>query len=249
MRSPESRKYELGNILIIGGDQTYTGAFYLAAMGAYITGVDLISMYVPIKSAEVLRSEYRFIIHEYNGKWLDYTHIHELTTLISQRKYDTIILGPGLGRHRDTARVIREILKQNIQAVIDGDATRFITSRNNSIFLYNIKEAPKVEDIRSRKGIHILKGKNDRIYSQGKRIHITRYKQGSEYLLKAGTGDLLAGVIGGFYSKTQDPLYSARMGTKIMKEIGSKLGSKYEEYYTHEDLITELINYLKIHRP
>ena len=87
--------------------------------------------------------------------------------------------------------------------------------------------------------IIVYKGNDTVIGSPGGHGYINT--ESSPYLATAGSGDVLAGIIGGFLSQGIDALSSSRLGCYIHSQCGINLGLGL----TAGDLVKEIPNVIK----
>ena len=111
-RQLDGHKGTFGKLLIVGGAVGYTGAPYLTASAAVRTGCGLVSLGVPktiwpIEAAKCV-SAMPFPLPEKNGMLAGKALPRILEKLDG---CDVLALGPGLGRGRETARLVWELLK------------------------------------------------------------------------------------------------------------------------------------------
>ena len=121
-RQLDGHKGTFGKLLIIGGAVGYTGAPYLTASAAARTGCGLVSLGVPktiwpIEAAKCV-SAMPFPLPEKNGMLAGRALPQILEKLDG---CDVLALGPGLGRSRETARLVWELLKTEKPLVLDAD--------------------------------------------------------------------------------------------------------------------------------
>lgn len=112
-RQLDGHKGTFGKLLIVGGAVGYTGAPYLTASAAVRTGCGLVSLGVPktiwpIEAAKCV-SAMPFPLPEKNGMLAGKALPQILEKLDG---CDVLALGPGLGRSRETARLVWELLKR-----------------------------------------------------------------------------------------------------------------------------------------
>ena len=55
-RPADSRKYDFGLMLVIGGSEFYTGAPALAAMAGFRAGLDMVRIVAPKRAADIIAS-------------------------------------------------------------------------------------------------------------------------------------------------------------------------------------------------
>ena len=121
-RQLDGHKGTFGKLLIVGGAVGYTGAPYLTASAAARTGCGLVSLGVPktiwpIEAAKCV-SAMPFPLPEKNGMLAGKALPQILEKLDG---CDVLALGPGLGRSRETARLVWELLKTEKPLVLDAD--------------------------------------------------------------------------------------------------------------------------------
>ena len=141
-RQLDGHKGTFGKLLIVGGAVGYTGAPYLTASAAARTGCGLVSLGVPktiwpIEAAKCV-SAMPFPLPEKNGMLAGRALPQILEKLDG---CDVLALGPGLGRSRETARLVWELLKTEKPLVLDADG---INALSGHIDLMDTSEmAPK----------------------------------------------------------------------------------------------------------
>jgi len=223
-RKPESHKGDFGKVLVVGGSSRYAGAPYLAAWAAMRVGVDLTVMCVPKDVAQRIPFNPNLIVQPLKSD--EYVTEDDVAGILKQ-EYDAMIIGNGIGREDETKDAVREILAKNEKpVVIDADALRLIKPQRlkaNTILtphagefkhLYEEYEEGKrvkqaEEFAKETKTVVVLKGKID-VVSDG--ITTRLNKTGNPGMTVGGTGDVLAGVIGGLLAQNKDILQSACAG-------------------------------------
>jgi NAD(P)H-hydrate epimerase len=236
-----SKKGDNGKILVIGGNETYSGAPALAAMAAIQAGVDLTTILAPQKISLAIRSySPELIVNDYSGSYLTPEVISD--DLIEN--YDVIIIGPGLGQKTETgeaiSKVMEKVKKFDKPIVIDADAlnilnlddttTKTILTPHSGEFasLTGVKIPNVAEKFHERllateniskqyPCVWVIKGHWD-IVTDNFRTKIN--KTGTPRMTRGGTGDVLAGLIAGFFMQAKNPFYSACVGTYINGRAG-----------------------------
>ncbi len=257
-RSSWSKKGDNGRILVIGGNETYSGAPALAAMGAIQSGVDLVTILTPQKISSAIRSySPEFIVHDYPAPHL--TEDSLSTELIKQS--DVIILGPGLGQHPDTREAVSKVLasvkKFEKSIVIDADALKLLDMAeisSKTILTPHAGEFAVLTDISIPSSAHefdkrcqlvqevstqfpnvwVIKGHWDIVTNNSGLIKIN--KTGTSRMTRGGTGDILAGLIAGFVTQTEMPFYAACIGTYI----NGKAGELAEKNFNLSNLLRQI---------
>jgi len=243
-RDPNSHKGENGKVLIVGGSKRYFGAPILSALASSKI-VDLTTVVSVKHTIEALRDYPHLISYEVEGDYLSRDCVDEVVKL--SKDYHVVILGSGLGINEDTKEFVNEYLNEigDKKVVIDADAIKVIDYRDfefkeNFIFTphrrefeymgINIEDPTSLEDVKST---ILLKGRYDIIFNN-ERIKIN--KTGNVGMTVGGTGDVLCGIVGAFFSKN-DGFISACCGAYINGYAGDMLLSEKGYYYTPMDLI------------
>ncbi len=219
-RRAEAHKGDFGRVLVVGGSKDYVGAPMLVAQAALKAGADLVILCCPEYVAEHMPYDPNLIVRSLASK----KHMSEddVSDILAQQ-CDCMIVGNGLSRHGDTKYALKELFhKVSVPVVVDADALRLI-ERNQitskmmltphagefrSLFgEYDEGERIKVVEGFSRKTeSHILlKGSID-VISDGKTTRLNR--TGNPAMTVGGTGDVLAGVVGGLLAQNRDPMTS-----------------------------------------
>ena len=243
-----SKKGDKGKILVIGGNEIYSGAPALAALSALQAGSDLVTIFAPKHNATTIRSySPELIVQDYFEPHLTKNSLKE--DLL--KKQDAILIGPGLGRNPETKEAVEEvqIFTQNekIPLVIDADALHLI---DTSLLSSNVILTPhsgefsvltgvslpssnqtfttRVELVQSvtkkLSGIWLVKGNRD-IISEGPIIKIN--KTGTPKMTRGGTGDVLAGLTVSFLPRVKQPFYAATIGSFINGRAGELVSSNF----------------------
>ena len=239
----QSHKGENGRILIIAGSDKYHGSLLLSVQSASRIA-DLIYIHSVEKNSKLidkLRSEIAtFINIDENDLWP------------TAGKMDVIMFGPGMDNSRQTKELTDTILKKftNKKIVADATALRVLNPENlheNCIITPHMEEfeslfkclATPQNVLKMAKQFNcviVLKGVTDYI-SNGNLIY--ENQTGNAGMTKGGTGDVLAGLIGGLYVKN-DALTAALAGTYLNGLAGDRLYEVKNTFYNAEDVIFEL---------
>lgn len=207
-RPAQSHKKTFGHLWIFGGSIGYTGAPKLTAMGSQAVGTGLVSIACPTETYPVLASSaLEIMVHPQE-------HTHWL-------KANAIVAGPGWGGEQ--RKKLNEILLSKIPVVLDADALNMLATDETvqhqlkqrsslTVLTPHPGEAGRLLDVSpaeiqqnrltsSLKLVDkyhtwvVLKGAQTLVVSPDKEVWLNPY--GSANLAVGGTGDVLAGVIGG----------------------------------------------------
>jgi hydroxyethylthiazole kinase-like uncharacterized protein yjeF len=223
LRSSQSDKRTYGHVGIMGGSRGYPGAVLMAALAALRSGAGLVTAFVP----ESLATAYAARAPEV--MWVGWPETpegglalegqHLLQTWVA--RLDALVIGPGLGREAETMTLVKDIVAHaKVPLVLDADALqpeivragkapRVLTPHAGE-FARIAEKAELVEFAQQLRGAVVLKGPMTKI-SAGKEIYHSF--AGGPVLARGGSGDLLAGLIGGLLAQTPaEPLLAACRG-------------------------------------
>ncbi len=249
-------KYTAGKLFILAGSPGMTGAAALAASAALRTGVGLVNIGIPRSLNQVLEIKITEALTVPLPETEEGMVSEKALSRIKDRIdwADGVIIGPGSGRGVETLKVLQASIeycnKSEKPTVIDADAlfalsealdiTRelgknFILTPHYGEFL-RLASFDK-EEIQSQPW-HCLKTylSNKKFYLNLKgapsmvgfpRGQIFVNPTGNAGLAKGGSGDVLAGIIGGLLAKGVDPGEAAIIGNYIHGEAAEMLRSGY----------------------
>jgi hydroxyethylthiazole kinase-like uncharacterized protein yjeF len=240
-----SHKGNFGHVLVIGGSRKYSGSPAFAALAAFRSGSDLVTIAAPERAANIIASFCPDMITEpLEG---DYLHPRHLKTVLEITKSaDSIVMGGGMERRPETLTFVRSLLKQaKIPCVIDADAIpavaqdpallanrpfvltphqrefQALTKHEVGIDISQRSEAVKFFANRFHTNI-LLKGHID-IISDGERV--SHNLTGNPNMTKGGTGDTLAGICGAILGMKFDP-FTAACAAAYINGLAGDLAAK-----------------------
>ncbi len=243
-RTAASSKYRAGSVLVVGGSRGFTGAPMLAALAAFRAGAGYVTVAapessLPVLEATLLEAVKRPLPEDSGGRLLPRAAD---AVLEAAERADAVVLGPGLGRTDGTRGLVRLLLEQiPVPVVLDADglwelepfeersAPTVLTPHAGELgHLLEAEpseiDAHRLEAVRraaSRFGsVVVLKGADTLIASPREGVLAAEYGRSS--LATAGTGDVLAGVIGALLAKGMEPRLAAAAGA-VAHGLASRL--------------------------
>jgi NAD(P)H-hydrate epimerase len=245
--SPTFNKYDRGHVFVAGGAER-TGAACLAAHAAQKIGAGVVSIACPKESASVYRSYRASLMVDAWGNLEDFK-----STLRDPRK-NTIVLGPGLGHdmkeYTDAALSfgkggvldadIFTIYKSNPQELFEKISEKYLLTPHEGEFarLFPDLAGSKVERAlaaaKLSKAIVLLKGPDTVIAAPDGTAIINTWAPPT--LATAGSGDVLAGFIGGLIAQKMPPFMAAAAASWLHADAAGKYGYGL----TAEDIISSL---------
>ena len=241
-------KGDRGRVLIIGGGP-YHGAPILSGMAAARMGVDLVHVAMPIHAAARAKWPSELIQEKITDKEI----IRDVSSLVKRcmtgRGVQAMVIGPGMGDDPASLEAVRMLIQAtpNIPKVIDADAIKALEGWPKELVgvvtphqreLENwIGTIDSVPDLLSNSGecrVVIRTGAEDLIIGSAGRGGIG--KGGNPRMSMGGTGDLLAGCIGGLLGLGLSPWGAARLGVHLMRVAGVLAGEEVGPGLVAEDV-------------
>src|SRR3990170_2115416 len=248
-RKPESHKSTHGHLLVLAGSPGMTGAAYMASASAMRAGAGLATLGVPgslndimeVKTTEVMSIG----LPETPDKMLGAVSFDAIKAMLPGKT--AVVIGPGVGNPPEMMRLI-EMLVQEIKVplVIDADGLNSIApqismlkkAKTEIVLTPHPGEMARLlnastEDIQSDRmgsalrlvemtgATVVLKGAGTIIASPTGRIYINT--TGNPGLATAGTGDVLAGMLGGFLAQGYGPEEAASAAVYIHGLAGDEV--------------------------
>jgi len=258
----ESHKGDNGRVLVIGGGP-YIGAPAMTALAALRTGSDLAYIATP-KRAERAISTFspNLIVKDLNSEFLNTEDMPAIMELLDS--CDTVIIGPGLGKSKETEKatiqIIETAIERNKPLVIDADAIKPVGEQLEVIKNSTSVVTPHAMEFKKLTGSDIPQSIDDRIkivQAWAEKLGIAIFLKGSvdilsdgkmtklnkihnEAMTVGGTGDVLAGIIGALLSKGVKPFNAMRIAAFLNGEAGNE-GFKKKSYgLLATDIIEEI---------
>lgn len=243
-------KYTRGTVLIVGGSTRFVGAAILAAQAASRCGAGYVRLALPESMVEVAQAHLVTVPVVGLAETRKGTISSKALSVINElaASSSAVILGPGMDRDDDTDKLIREFLATAVcTVVLDADAINaykshvqeLLESTTSIVMTPHSGEAARLMGVTSeeiladqagfarnlggRYRTAILKGPNTVIScEQRTSIEIG----GSPVLATAGTGDVLAGMVGALVAQDMDPYNAAMVGVRLHANAGVIAGEK-----------------------
>ena len=254
-RDQISNKGTFGKVLNFCGSHNYIGAAYLSAVSSLKVGAGysaLASVDDVIKSVSVLLPDAVF-----------YSRQEGLNRI---ENHSVILIGCGLGTDKSDVEFFKEVLKRlenkTMPIVIDADGLNILVKLDinklpeNAIITPHPAEASRLLGVGIETVLSDIKGhaqklsekygcitvlKTHRTVVCDKSYNIYINEHGNSALAKAGTGDVLAGIIAGLLAQKVSPRDAAKLGVYIHSRTGEIASAELTEYSV---LATDLIKYI-----
>jgi hydroxyethylthiazole kinase-like uncharacterized protein yjeF len=244
-RPRDGSKFKSGVVVIAGGSRGLTGAPTMVALAAQRTGAGYVQVAVPESAEQTL--ELRLLeamtkgMPEQDGK-----HTEEGAREVAElaERAGAVVLGPGIGRGDGPTAFARALAQSTDKPLlIDADGLnahagaleRLTDRRGPTVLTPHAGELGRLLDVESaeieRRRLHhareaaersgavvLLKGDDTIVAAPGGPVAVS--PGATPALATAGTGDVLAGMIGALLSKGLDPFEAAAAGAMAHADAG-----------------------------
>ena len=258
-RPPEAHKGDFGRLLIIGGSETYSGAPALAALAALKAGVDLVHIAAPKDTAYAISSiSPDLITLKLEGDHLNRENLPVVRRVIE--KATAILIGPGLGLHKETEEAVNDLLgdveERKIPVILDADGLKafseskrrlgtplVLTPHAGEYRILTGKTLPdelneRAETVRiaaqDLDAVLLVKAHVD-IISDGYRTKLNL--TGNPGMTVGGTGDVLSGIVGALLAQGVEPFEAAVAGAFINGAAGDFVKAEKGYHMVASDLL------------
>ncbi|MCL5047486.1 MAG: NAD(P)H-hydrate dehydratase [Firmicutes bacterium] len=229
-------------LYVLAGSQQMMGAASLVASGAYRSGAGMVRLAIPGLSTQAVES-LEAVRREIPLRYFADRVLEDLG------RSKAVVMGPGLGINTEQDQQIKRLVGEiQIPLVVDADAIAALGTLDEAERILASRRAPTVITphdgeyarlVGSRPGadrisaaanlarktrvVVLLKGPTTVVADpKGKVLLVT---SGSQNLSTAGTGDVLAGMIGAFIARGVNPFFAAALAAYVHGKA-SHLGFK-----------------------
>ncbi len=265
-RDPWGHKGTFGKVLLLCGSLGYTGAAYLATMGALRSGAGLVFLGVPESiyaiEAVKLNEAIVFPLPDQQGK-LSREAVPEILKRLPGM--DAVCIGCGLGQSEGTFEVVKALLETaKCPVVLDADGINVLKEHKDIVrgrtystvvtphdgefarlggVIGEDRMAAAAELARDMGCIVLLKGHKTCI-TNGADGYINH--TGNPGMATGGSGDVLAGIIVSLLGQGFEPLEAAACGAWLHGAAGDVCAGKLGQYgMLPTDMLMELPRLMK----
>ncbi len=265
-RDPWGHKGNFGKLLLLCGSKGYTGAAYLAAMGALRSGAGLVFLGVPESiyaiEAVKLNEPVVFSLPEEDGM-LGKAAVPAILERLP--RMDAVLIGPGLGQSAGTWTVVKAVLKNaECPVVLDADGIN-VAAKHKDILrgrTYPTILTPHDGEFKRLGGVlgenrmasarAVARELGCVLLLKGHRTCITdgntgyRNLTGNPGMATGGSGDVLAGIVVSLLGQGIAPLEAAACGAWLHGAAGDRCAETLGQYgMLPTDMLVELPRLLK----
>jgi len=258
-RPPESHKGDFGRLLVVGGNETYSGAPTLTALAALRTGVDLAFIAAPRDTAySISAMSPDLITVKLEGEHLNMGNLSVLRHHLERAT--AVAIGPGLGLHKETQEAVKEIVgiaeAKKIPMLLDADGLKafaefkhrietraVLTPHAGEYQMLTGKKLPlsleeRADSVRrtaqNLDTVILLKSHVD-VISNGYKVKLNF--TGNPGMTVGGTGDVLSGIVAAFLAQGVDPFEAAVAGAFINGAAGDFVKAEKGYHMVSTDLL------------
>ena len=234
---PDAHKHQRGRLGVVSGPALRTGAARLAARGGLRIGAGLVRILCPPDAAPIVAASVEAIMVD------EFSSPEALGRLAAP--LDAVVVGPAAGLTEATAGNLAALGRTGAALVVDADALTLFRDRPADLFacldrddvltphegefervfpglLAQGREAAAGEAAVRAGAVVVLKGRETVIAAPDGRLVVNR--NGSPWLATAGSGDVLAGMIGGLLAQRMDSFDAACAAVWMHGDAGTRFG-------------------------
>jgi hydroxyethylthiazole kinase-like uncharacterized protein yjeF len=244
---PDGHKYSRGHAVVVSGGMSFTGAARLVARGALRVGAGLVTIASPPDALPIhAAANLAVMVREMDGA-------AGLAHLLEDRRFNAVVIGPGCGVGAGTRELVLVALAGDRAVVLDADALTSFADDPGALFSA-IRRRPKgatvltphegeaarifsiLEEKRELQGklefcraasqasgaIVVLKGADTVIAAPDNRATVN--DNAPPWLATAGSGDVLAGLVGGLLAQGMPAFEAASAAVWLHGEAAAAFG-------------------------
>ena len=233
-----THKHSRGRMGVVSGELWMTGAARMASRAGLRIGAGVVRLFCREETFAVNAAHAEAVILK------RYDTDHDLE--IAGEALDSMVIGPGAGVHEQTRAAVLALARTGAALVVDADAITVFKARPEDLFtmldrddvltphegeferlfpgaLEQGDRTRAVREAAERAGaIVLLKGAETVIAAPDGRVVVNR--GGSPWLATAGSGDVLAGFVGGLMAQGMESFEGACAGAWIHAQAAEAFG-------------------------
>jgi NAD(P)H-hydrate epimerase len=261
-RAASAHKGDFGRLLVIGGSKVFSGAPALVSLAALRTGVDIVYLAAPAKTAYAVSSiSPDLITLKLKGDNLTANNVTTLQPYLEN--VDAVVMGPGLGLHAETSEFVKACVTAVESAgkplLLDADGLKAFAEFKRPLRVplvltphageYAVLAGRKLpESLEERvaevqktaaelKAVVLVKGQVDVVCdSERVKLNFT----GNPGMTVGGTGDVLSGVVGALLAQKADVFEAAVAGAFVNGAAGDFVAGDKGYHLLASDLLEQI---------
>jgi len=257
-----AHKGDFGRLLVIGGSEAFSGAPALVSLAALRTGVDIVYLAAPSKTAYAVSSMSPDLITlKLKGDQLSAGNVAALQPYLES--VDAVVMGPGLGVHAETREFVKSCVdvveKAGKPLLLDADGLKafaefkrplrvplVVTPHAGEYAVLTGRKMPekleeRIAEVQKAaaelKAVILSKGQVD-VVCDGKRVKLNF--TGNAGMTVGGTGDVLSGVVGALLAQKADAFEAAAAGAFVNGAAGDFVANEKGCHLLASDLLEQI---------
>ncbi len=239
----DAHKYYRGKAVVVAGSAAYPGAAMMCSVSTQLAGAGYTQVFTSRRNVKLVQQHRPSLVVS------TFSSLDPVSAVAAQYP-GAFVVGPGFDTSdADAEAALRRVLKRaNVSVLVDGGALSFLPTpkmrkallrrqkqglttvltphwgeaqRLAAPYSMDLSRLSQVEAARSLSvcygSIVVLKGQDTVIASSDRAFTVDF---GTAALAKAGTGDVLAGAIGGFLAQGMQGFDAARLGVAVHAVAG-----------------------------
>ena len=252
-REQNSNKGTFGKVLNIAGSKNYIGAAYLSTVSILKTGGGFAAL-----------GTEKNIIRSVSAMLPEAVYLERNEILKNLNNFTVFLIGCGLGVTTASRKLFKQVIirlqKETAPVVIDADGLNILSTLKiqlpkNTVITPHPLEAARLLEINLQDVLENLEECTKKLAEKYNctavlKTHRTTIcdkdnflinQHGNSALAKAGSGDVLAGIIAGLLAQKMPPFEAAKLGVYLHSRAGEIASEELTEYSV---LASDLPNYL-----
>lgn len=263
-RNEKAHKGTYGKVLVIAGSLGMSGAAYFCSLAAYRSGAGMVKIFTPDTNRVILQTSIpEALISTYDEE--DITNDRESFRELISKEIDwssIIIIGPGLGNKPYVKILLEEVLSlAYVPIIIDADAINTIAKypyleqyfTENIILTPHLKEMERLSktsleliekdivgsayDYCENHNISLVLKSSQTVIISRDKIYLNNIS--APALSKAGSGDILVGIMAALFCLGIEDSIAPALAVYI-HNLAARLASK--KYSEHGTIARDIIN-------
>lgn len=268
-------KYTFGHVGVVGGSVGKSGAVIMAAKAASRSGSGLVTVIIPECIDHIVQTnlieEMSFPLPSEDGKFGRDVY-NEICQVVENLKISSVVVGMGMGVSEANQNIMMEVLKVSKPVVVDADGLNNLATIGEYYQLLKGRKSPTVLTPHIGEFSRLTGYSSEQIFENMEEIAREFVsKTGSFLVLKfsrtmiatpegeiyynitgnpgmatAGSGDVLAGMIGALLNRL-DPVDAIRLAVYVHGKAGDIAAQKYsQECIKATDIIEAIPSVFKV---